>query len=107
MAELCRVPRSGDPGLSPPPSIPRAVAQPLSSTLGYFSCLLQSQLPTTTTLPAAMGLFGSSGPNSGLHGLKRTGVFARDNGAPKLLVLCRGLAEESLMLELSREQSGS
>lgn len=39
-------------------------------------------------LPAVMGC---SGPNTGLHGLKRTRVFARDNCAAKLLVLCRGL----------------
>lgn len=51
---FAETPGAETPVCPPPASLSGAVAQPFSSTPGYFSHLLQSQLPTTP-LPAAMG----------------------------------------------------
>lgn len=88
--------------LSPPRSSPGLSmfihsGLPRSSAPGHFS------KPAPHPCPAGM-----AAPNSGLPHRKCSEVFARDNCALKLLLLgLFGLGEESLKLELSREQLGT
>lgn len=72
----------------PPTSISRAVVQPLSLARGYFSAPDPSR---HCHAPNSDGLLGSWGPNSGLHGLQRIQLFAKDSSAAGLLVLCSEL----------------